>query len=368
MTIRTELRDSLIVAKKEFKILSRKKALVIPLFLFPIIMIVFFGYGMGGTVKNAPILIVNDDTGRASSFLVQEIGNYSGKYDGNPMFSVTYTKDMSQSEAESKIDAGIYKGVLLIPHDYSDSIAKNESTSLTLLTDSSDTTTSGIIANFMKQLLAKTGSVILNVPNIYGNLEYLDFLTPGIIALTVFMGSVATTGSAIAGEKEDGTLVRMLMTPVSKRSVILGKTIYQLILQLARAVVLIFAAYLLVGFHMNGSWLIIALVLVIFTLGGVGMGIVMSSRVEDMESFFQLNMLVTMPSMFVTGVFFPLSSVPNWMRYIAYCLPLTYAIDAMRAIMIKGQGLNAISTDLIILSLFAIVTFTLGVHLFRREA
>lgn len=368
MTIAAELTDSLVIAKKEFKILSRKKALLIPLVLFPIIMIVFFGYGMGGTVKDAPILIINDDTGRASSSLVQGIGSYTAKYDGNPMFSVTYTKDMSQSEAESKIDAGIYKGVLIIPPDYSDSVAKNESMTLTLLTDSSDVTTSSAIINFMRQLLAKTGSIALNVPNIYGNLEYLDFLIPGVIALTVFMGSVATTGSAIAGEKEDGTLVRMLMTPVSKRSVILGKTIYQLILQLGRAVILILAAYFLLGFNMNGSWLLISLVLVIFTLGGVGMGIVMSTMVEDMESFFQLNMLVTMPSMFVTGVFFPLSSVPNWMRYIAYCLPLTYAIDAMRIVMIKGQGLNAISTDLIILSLFAIVTFTAGVHLFRREA
>ena len=368
MTIKTELMDSLIVAKKEFKILFRKKALMIPLILFPIIMIVFFGYGMGGTVKDAPILIVNDDTGTASHSLVQKIGSHVDKYGGDPMFSVTYTKDMSQSEAESKINDGMYKGVLIIPPGYSDSLAKNESIALTLLTDSSDTTTSGIIVNYMRQLFSKTGLVSLNIPEIYGNLEYLDFLIPGVIALTVFMGSVATTGSAIAGEKEDGTLVRMLMTPISKRSVILGKTIYQLILQLGRAVILIFAAYLLLGFHMNGSWLLISLVLVIFTLGGVGMGIVMSSRVDDMESFFQLNMLVTMPAMFVTGVFFPLSSVPDWMRYIAYCLPLTYAIDAMRIIMIKGQGLNAVSTDLIILSLFAIVTFTAGVHLFRREA
>jgi ABC-2 type transport system permease protein len=368
MAITTEIRHAWIITIKEFKLLSRKKALLIPLILFPIIMIIFFGYGMGGTVKNAPILIVNDDTGTASNSLVQQIGSYTGKYNGEPMFSITYAKDMSRSKAESQIDAGVYKAVLLIPSDYSDKLAKNESVSLTLLTDSSDTTTSGIITNFMRQLFAKAGLVSLNIPNIYGNLEYLDFLTPAVIALTVFMGSVATTGSAIAGEKEDGTIVRMLMTPVSKRAVILGKTIYQLIMQLGRAVILILAAYFLVGFHMNGSWLLVALVLVIFTLGGVGMGIVMSTRVDDMESFFQLNMLVTLPSMFVTGVFFPLSSVPDWMRYIAYCLPLTYANDAMRTIMIKGQGLGAISTDLIILSLFALITFTAGVHLFRREA
>ena len=170
---------------------------------------------------------------------------------------------MSQSEAESKIDAGLYKAVLLIPHDYSDRVAKNESTTLTLLTDSSDTTTSGIIINFMKQFLAKAGPVSLNIPKIYGDLEYLDFLTPAVIALTIFFGSVATTGSAIAGEKQDGTIVRILMTPISKRSVILGKTLYQLILQLARAVILIFAAFAIMGFKMNGSWLLVALVLVI---------------------------------------------------------------------------------------------------------
>jgi len=374
MTIKTELMDSLAVAEKEFKILSRRKGVIIPLLLFPLVMMVFFGYGMGGTLRDSPFLIVNSDTGKASGSLVQEIGSYTTKYDSYPMFSVTYTKDMSQSEAESKINAGIYKGALIIPADFSDNIAKNQSTTLTLLTDSSDTTASVTIINTIKQLLTTTGLlkitglVSLNIPNIYGSLEYLDFLTPGIIALTIFFGSVMTTGAAIAEEKESGTLVRMMMTPISKRSVILGKTIYQLILELAKAVILILVAYFLVGFRINGSWLLVALVLILFTLGGVGMGIILSAKAESMESFDQLAMLVTMPSMFLTGVFFPLSSAPVWMQYLARCVPLTYAIDAMRTIMVKGQDLNAISYDLMILALFALITFTLGVRLFRREA
>ena len=106
--------DSLAIAEKEFKILSRRKGVIIPLLLFPLVMMIFFGYGMGGTVKNAPFLIVDSDTGKASSSLVQEIGSYTPKYDSYPMFSVTYTNDMSQSEAESKINAGIYKGAPLV--------------------------------------------------------------------------------------------------------------------------------------------------------------------------------------------------------------------------------------------------------------
>jgi len=374
MTVKMELMDSLAVVEKEFLIFSRRKGVIIPLLLFPLVMMIFFGFGMGGTLKDSPFLIVNSDTGKASSSLVQEIGSYTAKYGSYPMFSVTYTKDMSQSEAESKINAGIYKGALIIPADFSDNLAKNQSTTLTLLTDSSDTTASVTIINTIKQLLTTTGLlkitglVSLNIPNIYGSLEYLDFLTPGIIALTIFFGSVMTTGSAIAEEKESGTLVRMMMTPISKRSVILGKTIYQLILELAKAVILILVAYFLVGFRINGSWLLVALVLILFTLGGVGMGIILSAKAESMESFDQLAMLVTMPSMFLTGVFFPLSSAPVWMQYLARCVPLTYAIDAMRTIMVKGQDLNAISYDLMILALFALITFTLGVRLFRREA
>ncbi|HEY9205907.1 MAG TPA: ABC transporter permease [Candidatus Methanoperedens sp.] len=368
MDLKTELRKSWIIMIKEFKQILRKKAFMIPMFMFPIVMIIFFGYGMGGTIKNADILIVNDDTGTASSSLVQEIGSFIPKYGDPKMFSITYTKDMGQSEAERKIDAGLYKAVLIIPQDYSERLAKNESVTLTLLTDSSDTTSSGLIINFMRQLIAGTGKVSLNIPEIYGKLQYIDFLTPAVIALTVFFGTIQTMGYAIAGERQDGTLVRIMMTPVSRGAIILGKTLHQLILQLARAVVLILGAIVILGVTMNGSWLLVALVLIIFTFGAVGLGMAISAVSEDMLSFQAISMLVAFPSMFATGVFYPLSSAPDWMRWIAYMVPLTYANDAMRTIMIKGQGLAFIAHDLIILIFFGVFYFALGVYLFRREA
>jgi ABC-2 type transport system permease protein len=222
----------------------------------------------------------------------------------------------------------------------------------------------------MKQLFAaKAGSpILLYIPDIYGKLAYLDFLTPAVIALTVFFGTVQSTGYAIAGERQDGTIVRILMTPISRGAVILGKTVNQLILQLIRAVILILGASIILGVTMNGSWLLVALVLIIFTFGAVGLGIAISAISEDMTSFQQLSLFFTLPSMFATGVFYPLSSVPDWMRWIAYTMPLTYANDAMRIIMVKGQGLSFIAHDLIILLIFAFFYFALGVYLFRREA
>lgn len=371
MNLKRELKNSWIIMIKEFKQIFRKKVLIVPLFVFPIVMIVFFGYGMGGTVNHVSLLIINDDTGTLSNSLVNEIGIFIPKNSDIKMFDITYTKDMAQSEAEAKINAGEYKAVLLIPQDYSDKLKKNEIATLTLLTDQSDTTSSGIIIEIMKQILAKgqAGSpILLNVPQIYGSLKYIDFLTPAVIALTVFFGTVMSTGYAVAGEREDGTIVRILMTPISRGAVILGKTLHQLILQLARAVILIVAAILIFGVRMNGSWLLVALILIIFTFGAVGMGIAISAKSEDMTSFQQISMLFTLPSMFATGVFFPLSSVPDWMRWIAYFIPLTYANDAMRIVMVKGQGLEAIMGDLIILSVFSVVIFAVAINLFRREA
>jgi ABC-type multidrug transport system permease subunit len=282
----------------------------------------------------------------------------------------------------------------------------------------------------MRQLLAKSGLVSLNIP-IYGNLQYYDFLLPGLLAFFAFIGSIENLGSEFEGEKEENNLVRKSMIPLSNRSIILGKTIYQVILQLVRAVILILAAYLLMGFEMNGSWLLIGLLLVVIILGGIGTGIVISyvsKRLmlgnkasqqllklhktiivlsivfflifsiylgintiviwlpvallffiliyrgvvtgkimpnKDVDKIFQdIKILVAILSLFFTGLFFPLSSLPDWMRFIDYCMPLTYANDAMRIIMVKGQGLNAISYDLIILTLFALITLTIGERLY----
>jgi ABC-2 type transport system permease protein len=369
MNIKRELKNSQIIMIKEFKQLFRKKVLFVPLFIFPIVMIVFFGYGMGGSVNNVGMLIVNNDMGVSSNTLIQELGTFIPKNSDNKMFEITYTKDMAQSEAEDKINSGEYKAVLIIPADYSDSLAKNVKLQVILLTDQSDTTSSGIIIETMNRILSQSqpGTILLVVPDIYGNLKYIDFLTPAVIALTVFFGTVMSTGYAVAGEREDGTIVRILMTPISRGAVILGKTIHQLILQLARAVILILAAILIFGVKMNGSWFLVALILIIFTFGAVGMGIAISAKSEDMTSFQQISMLFTLPAMFTTGVFFPLDSVPDWMRWIAYFIPLTYANDAMRIVMIKGQGISAITGDLIILLMFSIIIFAVAIRMFRRE-
>lgn len=366
MNVKTDVKHASIIALKDLKQYFRKKEVLIPMYLFPLIMIVFFSYGMGNEINDASILIVNNDLGYESGPLISNLSNFVTKYNNDPLFSMTYSKDISQSTAESQVQKGIYKAVLIIPSDFSNNVHNNKSTDFILVTDAADVTTSQIIENIIKQFFNKPDSIKIVVPEIYDDLEYKDFLTPAIIGLVVFIGAISSSGTAIAGEKDSGTLIRTLMTPASKLSIILGKTLFQLVVQSSRVIILILFSFTILGFKINGSWLLVFLLLFIFTLCGVGLGMIMSSKTPDTESYNQVSMLVSMPSMFITGVFYPLDSMPSWMQVVAYLHPLTYSNNAMRAVMIKGQGLSDIYVEIIILTLFAIVSFIMGIKVFKR--
>ena len=156
------------------------------------------------------------------------------------------------------------------------------------------------------------------------------------------------------------------MSYVSKR-LILGKKASQQILKLHKTIIVLSIAFFLIyaiylGIKTIVIWLPVALLFFVLIYREVITRKIMPDR--DVDKIFQdLKILVAMLSLFFTGLFFPLSALPNWMRFIDYCMPLTYAGDAMRTIMVKGQGLNAISNDLIILTLFALITFTIGERL-----
>lgn len=366
MSIKTDIHNAFIIAAKDLKQYFRKKEVLIPMYLFPLIMIVFFSYGMGNEINDASILIVNNDLGHESDPFISNLSNFVTKYNNDPLFSVTYSKDMSQSVAKSKIQKGIYKAILIIPNEFSTNLNTNKITNLILLTDSSDVTTSQTIVNIIKQFFNEPNSIKIIVPEIYEELKYKDFLTPAILGLVIFIGTISSSGTAIAGEKESGTLVRTLMTPVNIKSIILGKTIFQLVVQSSRVILLILFSFIVLGFKMNGSWILVFLLLFIFILCGVGLGMIMSAKTPDTESYNQLSMLVSMPSMFITGVFYPLDAMPSWMQAVAYLHPLTYSNNAMRAVMIRGQGITDIYIEVIILTLFAIISLGMGIKVFRR--
>jgi len=380
--------------KKDLLVLWRHKPRLISLFMFPIIMIVLFGYGMGGTINNIPVVVVDQSQGPLSDATLAAIKD-------NTLYNVmNITSDPTKGLQE--VQNGEVKAAIILPTDY-DNLTSTSPKSIIVDVDSSDQMAAGVIipatqgifnginqqiavqklqANSTSALAVSTNEVagsagnpfqsILNTINLqinrlYGNISYLDFLVPAIIGMTVLFGCVFGMGEIVAGERERGELARLFMTPTSVTTVLGGKIISKLVQETGRGIILIIAAIVLFGIIINGSIVLTVLVLILGALCFIGFGIMISARVSSQEDFMQSVMPITMPMMFVSGVFYPIETMPWIFQKIAYILPLTYVNDALRAVMLKGVGIGGIWMDVVILIGFTALFFALGVTQFNRD-
>lgn len=363
--------------KKDLLTLWRHKVQFASLILFPILMIALCGWGMGGTVENTPVVVVKQSSGDVTDQVINALK-------ADDTFDI---KDImtNSDDAKEKVDNGEVKAAIILSSDFESSNSKNA----VLYIDSSDQLTTQTLVPKTEQIFAslseKVGTqqvnantttnpitqtaqtIKLQVNKIYGDLDYIDFLLPGVLAMTMFMSSMMTMGNSIAGERERGELSRLFMTPTNVSSVLTGKIISQVVRELIRALVLIIAAMLLFNVMIKGNLLLLVLVILIAVLCFVGFGMMFSATAKTQEDYIQIVMPVAMPMMFICGVFFPTETMPWILQKIALFLPLTYANDAFRAVMLKGAGLGSIAFDLVILLAFALLFFIVGIVRFNRD-
>ncbi len=382
------------MVKKDLLVLWRHKPRLISLFLFPIIMITLFGYGMGGTLNNVPVVVVDQSQGPLTDATLAAIKDDT-LYD---VKNITSDPAVGLQEVQN----GEAKAAIILPTDY-DNLNTTSQKSIVVDVDSSDQlaasaiipTTEGIFNGINQQIAVQklqntsTSAVavstnevagssgnpfqsILNTINLqinrlYGNISYLDFLVPAIIGMTVLFGCVFGMGEIVAGERERGELARLFMTPTSVATVLGGKIISKLVQETGRGIILIVAAIILFGIIINGSMLLTILLIILGALCFIGFGIMISARVSSQEDFMQSVMPITMPMMFISGVFYPIETMPWIFQKIAYILPLTYVNDALRAVMLKGVGIGGIWIDVVVLIGFTLLFFALGVTQFNRD-
>jgi len=382
------------MVKKDLLVLWRHKPRLLSLFLFPIIMIVLFGYGMGGTINNIPVVVVDQSQGPITDATLSAIK-------GNTLYNVKEITSDSNA-ALAMVQNGQAKAAIILPTNY-DNLNDTSQKSVIVDVDSSDqlaanaiipatqgifnqinqqvavqklqTTSTSAIGVTTNQVSGSSGNAFQSILNtvdvqinkLYGNISYLDFLVPAIIGMTVLFGCVFGMGEIVAGERERGELARLFMTPTSVATVIGGKIISKLVQETGRGILLILAAIVLFGIVINGSIMLTILLLILGALCFIGFGIMVSARVSSQEDFMQSVMPITMPMMFVSGVFFPIETMPWIFQKIAYILPLTYVNDALRAVMLKGAGVGDIWLDIVVLLGFTAVFFVLGVTQFDRD-
>ena len=374
--------------KKELISLKRHPGRLISILLFPIIMILLFGYGMGGEMTDLPIVVVSQSDGDLTDLTLNTIKS-------TETYHVVKVMD-DQAKAEKMVDNGEVKAAIILPEDYDDTNSSNQK-AVTLYLDSSDQMASQILDSSTQALFSKLSNMVaagsvtsvsqnssaspslyhqlsnfkddigLHINRIYGNIKYIDFLVPAVLGMTVMMSCMMGMGATIAGERETGELARLFMTPTSVSTVIGGKIAAKLLIELVRAVILILMAIILFNVSIKGGLLQTFIVLVFGALCFVGFGIMLSARTQTQEDYAQIVLPFSMPMMFVSGVFYPIETMPWILQKLAYVFPLTYLNDAMRGVMLKGQSLGDVWFDLAVLLGFTILFFIIGVKRFNRD-
>ncbi len=372
--------------KKELISLKRHPARLVSILAFPIIMILLFGYGMGGEMTDLPIVVVSQSHGDLTDLTLDTIK-------GTETYHVVEVID-DMDEGKQRVDRGDVKAAIILPADYDKDSSQQKS--VTLYLDSSDqmasqileSSTQGIFYRLSNMVASQTSvstkdadiepsvmhslnnfkdDISLHINRIYGNIKYIDFLVPAILGMTIMMSCMMGMGATIAGERETGELARLFMTPTSVSTVIGGKIAAKLLIELVRALILIFMAVLLFQVSIKGGFLQTFIVLVIGALCFVGFGIMLSARTQTQEDYAQISLPFSMPMMFVSGVFYPIETMPWILQKLAYIFPLTYLNDAMRGIMLKGQTLGDVWLDLVVLLGFTALFFIIGVKRFNRD-
>ena len=204
--------------------------------------------------------------------------------------------------------------------------------------------------------------------NIAGrNLKYVDFLTPGIIGMTVMQLGIATVMFAFVVDRQRGVIRRIMATPISRRNYMAAHVLERLLLAVVQVLILIAVAVFAFKVNIVGS---LALVLGIAVLGSVlflCLGFAVTGFVTTENQAPAVLQLVTLPQMFLSGVFFSRDAVPAFLRPVSDVLPLTFLNDALRQVATAGAGIAEISGDLIGIVVWSVMTFFIAFRFFKLE-
>lgn len=195
----------------------------------------------------------------------------------------------------------------------------------------------------------------------------IDFIIATIIALTIFQGAVMSMGRSVAGEKREGSLTRVFLTPTSNTTIIMGTLIFYIFFEVLRSSFLILIATILFHIQIEGSLIAIGFILIVYAGVSTAIGMILSSMVRTEQQYMGMAMLVSMPTMFLAGAFFPLQAMPKFLQTLAGLLPVTYAGRALQGVMIKGLPFALLWYPIMILCLFFIAFVAILFMVFKRD-
>ncbi len=353
--------------KKEFLHIFRDQRTLLILFGMPFLMVILFGFALTNEIKNASIAILDND----HSTLSQQITNR--------LLSSGYFRLEQNLPTNRNIEAAFRQGkiklVVVFPPGFTNDYEHGRSAQVQLISDASEQNraisltnyATAIIRDYTSELhpMAQPPMQISIVSRMVFNPELKGafVFVPGVMAVVLLLISAMMTSITIAREKEVGTMEVLLVSPLNQAQILFGKMLPYLVLSFTNGCVIIALGVFLLGIPLEGSlWLLLSVTLV-YILLSLSLGLLISSMTNtQLLAMFGSMIVLLMPSLFLSGFMFPITSMPKALQYISVIIPAKYYINLVKDIMIKGVGPTVIWKDAAVLLLMTAVLIGLTIR------
>jgi len=234
----------------------------------------------------------------------------------------------------------------------------------------------GVLSGLNQELLQTPAAVVPSVHQLHpkggesagslANANYIDFLTPGILAYAVLTAGLSA-GIRLVGDRERGTLRRLRATPIPVWTFLASSVASQLVLVVVQVVVLLGVGHVMYGVGIGPSPGPVVLMLLVGSLCFLGGGFLIAGIANRDQAAIVLVNLVTLPQLFIAGIFYPLAGAPAWLRDLSVIMPLKYFADGLRGLMALGNSLATVTPDLLVLVGVGIAVLLVAARIFRFE-
>ena len=391
------LKDSYHVMTKEMIELKRDKMTIAGMVVMPLIFLLLFGFifPSGSTHENVQMGLVNLDQGAGSNEFITQMETINNQLATSKNSSyMSFTNYPSVDAAKIAINQGKISGAVVIPPGFSNNVTNGQPGNVIINIDNSNPQVAGTVEQVSSGTISGLNGIIANAsvlklgnaanqqinpqaiiapytPNIENTIpgasNYFNFLVPGLMVMIGMMRVMDSIPETVSKEKEIGTFDGLLSAPVHHISVLLGKTMALTIRGLVECLFVLIFAVLLFGVTVHGNMLLVFVMTFLGLFSFIGIGFMAVALAKDQGGASTIMDLLMFPMMFLSGVIFPIQQMPWIMQEISKLSPLTYAGDAMRKIMLLNANVADVSTDIIIVLAFGLVTLAIALPLFSRS-
>jgi ABC-2 type transport system permease protein len=358
---------------KEFIIVWRDPMTLFFMFFPPLVEMIAFGYALDTDVKHMSMMILNEDrTVESRQFIDRFVNTETFRVVGEVQ---------SIDQLASEIRRGRAAVGLEIPPTFTRDVRAGNSAQVQLLVDGSNSTTALQALNTavavgltqsVESLLRQTGqrNIPIDVrPQMLYNpaMKSPNFYIPGVIGIVLQIGTTFATAMAVVREREKGTLETLLVSPLSRWGLMLGKLVPYLCIGMTMGIILFLIMRFLFGVPINGSVIAMLFATLVYVFALLSLGLLVATKAENQMQALQMSMVFMLPSVFFSGFVFPRETMPAIFYGLSTILPATYFISLMRAIILRGAHLFEYWQHLVILIGISVLLFCVCALRFRKK-